>query len=142
MHVSEATNTRRKAIVRTRITTRDGFTLIEVMIVIVIIGILASMAMATWQNRKTEAIVAGMKSDLRNLAAAEEAYYVDNKTYASDVDDLAFRSSPEVVLTLQADEDGWTARATHPATARECGLFVGAIAPLSPARGEGIVWCE
>ena len=127
---------------RTRITAKDGFTLIELMIVIVIIGVLASMAISTWQNRKADAIIAGMKSDLRNLAAAEEAYLVDNTTYTSDTDDLAFRLSPQVVLTLQADQKGWTARATHPATSKECGLFVGGIAPLSPARGEGIVWCE
>ena len=119
-----------------------AFTLIELMIVIVIIGILAAMAMATWQNRKEEAIIAGMKSDLRNLAAAEEAYLVDNTTYASDPDDLEFRSSPDVVLTLQADQDGWAARATHPGPAKECALFVGDISSLSPARGEGIVWCE
>lgn len=127
---------------RTRITASDGFTLIEVMIVIVIIGILASMAMATWQNRKEEAIVAGMKSDLRNIASAQESYYVDNGAYTSDTNDLEFRSSPDVVVTLQANPNGWTANTTHPTTTKECGMYVGAIAPLSPARGEGIVWCE
>ena len=132
----------RKGAMRTHITTKDGFSLIELMIVTVIIGILASMVMATWRNGKTEAIIASMESDLRSLAVAEEAYLVDNMTYTSDTGDLEFRSSPDVVLTLQADLDGWTARATHPAVSKECGLFVGAIAPLSPARGEGIVWCE
>jgi type IV pilus assembly protein PilA len=128
--------------VRTRITASDGFTLIELMIVIVIIGILASMAVAAWRNQKEEAIVAGMKSDLRNLAAAQESFYVDNSTYTSDTDDLEFRSSPDVVVTLQADPNGWAANTTHPTTTRECGMYVGKIAPLSPARGEGIVWCE
>jgi prepilin-type N-terminal cleavage/methylation domain-containing protein len=142
VHFARSSHTRGKGTVRTRITGKDGFTLIELMIVIVIIGILASMAVSTWQNRKADAIIAGMKSDLRNLAVAEEAYLVDNATYTSDTDDLAFRLSPQVVLTLQADQDGWTARATHPAISKECGLFVGRIAPLSPARGEGIVWCE
>lgn len=127
---------------RTRIVGKDGFTLTELMIVIVIIGILAAMAVATWHNRKEEAIIAGMKSDLRNLASAEESYYVDNATYTSNADDLEFRSSPDVVVTLQADVDGWTAKLTHPSAAKECGMYVGAIAPLSPARGEGIVWCE
>jgi prepilin-type N-terminal cleavage/methylation domain-containing protein len=128
--------------VRTRITTRDGFTLIELMIVIVIIGILASMAVSTWQHHKEDAIIAGMKSDLRNLATAEEAYLADNATYTSDTDDLSIRLSPNVVVTLQADLTGWTAKTTHPATAKECALAIGGIAPLSPARGEGIVWCE
>ncbi len=126
----------------TRITGKDGFTLIELMVVIVIIGILASMAIATWQSRKEDAIIAGMKSDLRNLASAEEAYLSANDAYTSDTDDLDFRSSPDVVLTLQADQAGWTAKATHPATSKECAFAVGAITPLSPARGEGIVWCE
>ena len=127
---------------RTRITTRDGFTLIELMIVIVIIGILASMAVSTWQSHKEDAIVAGMKSDLRNLATAEEAYLADNAAYTSDTGDLDFRLSPNVVVTLQANPAGWTAKTTHPATAKECALAIGGIAPLSPARGEGIVWCE
>ena len=46
---------------RTRIVAREGFTLIELMIVIVIIGILAAMTLATWHNRKEEAIIAGIK---------------------------------------------------------------------------------
>jgi type IV pilus assembly protein PilA len=128
--------------VRTRIAEKDGFTLIELMIVIVIMGVLAAMAVTTWQNRKEEAIVAGMKSDLRNLASAEEAYYVDKSTYTTDTDALGIRSSPDVVLTLQADANGWTANTAHPTTTRECGMYFGKIAPLSPARGEGIVWCE
>ncbi len=142
LHFARLIKHQRKGNVRTRITGKEGFTLIELMIVIVIIGTLASMAVATWQNRKEDAIIAGMKSDLRNLAAAEEAYLADNAAYTSDTGDLEFRLSPDVVLTLQADEDGWTARATHPATSKECALAVGAIAPLSPARGEGLVWCE
>lgn len=121
---------------------RQGLTLIELMIVILIIGILASMALATWQSRKTEAIVAAMKSDLRNLAAAQEAYRTDHLAYTADAGELDFRSSPDIVLTLQADEDGWTAKASHPTSSKECALSVGDIAPLSPARGEGIVWCE
>jgi len=121
---------------------RDGFTLVELLTVIVIIGILASISLAMWHKRKEETFVASMRSDLRNLAVAEEAYFTDNASYTADLDALVFRSSPDNVLTVQADDDGWTASASHPATAIECAFYFGKISPLSPARHEGIVWCE
>ena len=62
---------------------RKGFTLIELLIVVVIIGILAAIAIPKFSNTKEKALVSGMKSDLRNLASAEEAYYADNTQYGS-----------------------------------------------------------
>src|SRR5687767_15630520 len=59
---------------------RKGFTLIELLIVVVIIGILAAIAIPKFANTKEKAVVAGMKSDLRNLVTAQEAFFADNKT--------------------------------------------------------------
>src|SRR5438874_6609265 len=53
---------------------RKGFTLIELLIVVVIIGILAAIAIPKFANTKEKAYLASMKSDLRNLVTAEEAY--------------------------------------------------------------------
>src|SRR5438034_10682723 len=55
---------------------RKGFTLIELLIVVVIIGILSAIALAKFANTKAKAYIASMKSDLRNLVTAEEAYFV------------------------------------------------------------------
>jgi len=55
---------------------RRGFTLIELLIVVVIIGVLAAIAIPKFQNTKGKANLAYLKSDLRNLATAEEAFYV------------------------------------------------------------------
>src|ERR1041385_3218307 len=62
---------------------RKGFTLIELLIVVVIIGILAAIAIPKFSNTKEKAVVAAMKSDLRNYASAEESYYSDYTSYAN-----------------------------------------------------------
>src|SRR5512143_1502564 len=61
---------------------KKGFTLIELLIVVVIIGILAAIAIPKFANSKEKAILASMKSDLRNLVTAQEAFYFDNTDYA------------------------------------------------------------
>jgi len=56
---------------------KKGFTLIELLIVVVIIGILASIAIPKFANTKDKAYLAQMKSDLRNFATYEEQYSAD-----------------------------------------------------------------
>src|SRR6266704_2444146 len=64
---------------------RKGFTLIELLIVVVIIGILAAIAIPKFANTKEKAYIASMKSDLRNLVTAEEAYFADSVKYSTSV---------------------------------------------------------
>src|SRR4029077_4547900 len=67
----------------TRTRARKGFTLIELLIVVVIIGILAAIAIPKFANTKTKAYVTAMKSDLRNLVTAEEAFFSDSTYYTT-----------------------------------------------------------
>ena len=60
---------------------RDGFTLIELLIVVVIIGILAAIAIPKFASSKEQAYLSTMKSDLRNLATAQESYQYENQAY-------------------------------------------------------------
>ena len=60
-----------------------GFTLIELLVVIAIIGILAAIAIPQFQEYRQRGYDAGARSDLRNAATAEEAYFIDNDTYVS-----------------------------------------------------------
>jgi prepilin-type N-terminal cleavage/methylation domain-containing protein len=62
---------------------RKGFSLIELLIVVVIIGILAAIAIPKFANTKEKAYIAQMKSDLKNLASAQESYFADRNTYAT-----------------------------------------------------------
>jgi type IV pilus assembly protein PilA len=62
---------------------RKGFTLIELLIVVVIIGILAAIAIPKFAATKDKAKLASVKTDLRNLMTAQEAYFSDFATYGS-----------------------------------------------------------
>ena len=122
---------------------RSGFTLIELLIVVVIIGILASIAIPKFRTTKGKSYAAAMKSDLRNLAVAQEAYQYDNGLYANNLALLSQPSSNGVVLAItHGDASGWGATATHPmADPLICAFFVGAT-PVPPATTEGSVMCN
>ena len=62
----------------------EGFTLIELLVVIIIIGILAAIAIPVFLNQRQKGYDAQAKSDLRNMATAEESYLTDNDTYRAD----------------------------------------------------------
>jgi type IV pilus assembly protein PilA len=126
---------------------QKGFTLIELLIVVVIIGILAAIAIPKFANTKEKAVLTAMRSDLRNLAAVQETYWIQNRVYyGAAIPNAAidFSPSPSVVLTMvSADAAGWSATATAPAvTAQTCAIFYGSTAPLPPATVDGAVKCS
>ena len=124
---------------------RKGFTLIELLIVVVIIGILAAIAIPKFANTKEKAYVAAMKSDLRNLATAEEAFFYDSAKYTTNVALMNnFVSSVGVVLVInQATGSGWAATTTSLyAPGRQCALFSGNANPVAPATIEGRITCQ
>ena len=119
---------------------RSGFTLIELLIVVVIVGLLAAIAIPKLSNTKERAYVTQMKSDLRNLVTAEEAYFADSIKYTTNLG-TAYRTSTGVVgPTIALTGDGWTASVSHTATTRTCAIFGGST-PLAPAVKEGEVRC-
>ena len=126
---------------------RQGFTLIELLIVVVIIGLLAAIAIPKFANTKEKAVVASMKSDLRNLASAQESYWVENRIYYNGVIPGAgfqFQVSPGVTITIvNGDDAGWSARATGvPLTTTQCVIFYGTVPPIPPATADAAVACS
>jgi prepilin-type N-terminal cleavage/methylation domain-containing protein len=129
--------------------TSAGFTLIEMLVVIVVIGILASIAVVSYGSTTEKANVAAMRSDLRNLVAAEQSYYADQTssggtgTFTRRLKDLEFSTSPGVTVRIKKNNYGWSARATHAAVKNvKCAVYQGSIKPFSPATREGEVTCS
>lgn len=133
---------------------RKGFTLIELLIVVVIIGILAAIAIPKFSSTKEKATVASMRSDLRNLATAQEAYFSDFQAYAPGIAATqasgfaAFQaSSGNVVTVVSGDATGWSATVTNPSVQGSpgtCAIAVGdAAAPGTPPANtpEGTPYC-
>lgn len=123
---------------------RDGFTLIELLIVVVIIGILASIAIPKFQSVREKAYFSTLRADLRNLANLQDVYYNDNYTYSSDAAALGYNNTEGVFINfVEADNTGWSASATHAAVPTEpCAIYHGDAAALAPANVESTVQCS
>ncbi len=127
---------------------RKGFTLIELLIVVVIIGILAAIAIPKFANTKEKAYIASMKSDLRNLITAEEAYFADSIKYSATTNCTPTAGSViycpttgNAIAALALTADGWTANITNVNTTKTCSVYIGSTA-LAPATKEGEPKCQ
>ena len=101
---------------------KKGFTLVELMVVIAIIGILVAIAfpqLAAYRNRGFN--VTSM-SDLKNMVICQEAYFADNQTYSLTTVDLSaygYVQSPGISSTVMgANNLSYSMKASHSASER------------------------
>jgi hypothetical protein len=92
---------------------------------------------------KEKAYVAAMKSDLRNLAMEQEAYFAEHGAYGTDiraVTDYAFSHGVDVQV-VTALPTGWYATAAHELTPITCSIYVGEGVPTTRASPDEF-FCE
>ena len=94
---------------------RSGFTFIELLTVMIVIGLLAGIGVPRIRNMKERSYQATLRSDLGALRTAQEAYYAENQRYATEVADLEIRLSSRVSVTIESSDPlrGWKAAARH-----------------------------
>ena len=124
----------------------SGFTLIELLIVVVIIGILGSIAIPKFSSMRTKSYIASVTADLKNFATLQEVYLSDVHTYASNTVTLDMTLSANVTITVsEATGTGWAATGTHTGLAAQyCGIYFGDAdaSAAAPAAFAGSVACN
>jgi prepilin-type N-terminal cleavage/methylation domain-containing protein len=124
---------------------RKGFTLIELLIVVVIIGILAAIAIPKFAATKDKAKLASVKTDVRNLMTAQEAYFSDYATYGTFAQLQTasnFSLSSGNTAAVGAAASGFTATITNStitSTIDQCTVQVGAGAASTL---DGVIVCS
>jgi general secretion pathway protein G len=88
-------------------TGKRGFTLIEVIIVVTLVVLLASVGLATYSNSVRRAREGVLKEDLFRMRDAIDQYYADKNKYPSSLADLVsdgyMRELPKDPITNSAD---------------------------------------
>lgn len=98
---------------RHRLTDQNGFSLVELLVVILIVGILAALGILALLNQRHKAYDAAVKTQIRKAATAEAIYNQDHGVYASenigpsDTGELVtieptMKASPDVTATANA----------------------------------------
>ena len=99
----------------------EGFSLIEVLVVILLIGILAALALPAFLGQRSKGQDTDAKSNARNLVSHLEAFHASERTYApaeaKDSDEikksgLTLGDGPGEVDITEGDEDTYTIVAT------------------------------
>ena len=94
----------------------DGFTLVELLIVISLISILAAMGLVQYRNSVLSAREATLRTDLFRMRDAIDQYYADKGKYPSGIDSLVsegyMRKVPEDPITKSSDS--WVTVAAEP----------------------------
>ena len=102
------------------LTSSKGFTLIELLIVMAVVGALLAIAIPQYSSYRKRAFDTRAQVDLRNVALAEEAYFLDYESYL-DCANLTCTNLPGirtlsngVSLAVTATATGFIGTAKHP----------------------------
>lgn len=115
-----------------------GFTLLEVLVVVVVIGILIGIALVGFSRVQERSHLATLQSDLRNYATAQALYVSEGEAYAASPAELPGYALSQSVKTLSSHHEGasrWRLSLGHEKTEWRCAMQGGptAVGPESKA---------
>lgn len=113
---------------------KKGFTLIELLVVVAIIGILASVVLASLNSARTKGSNAAVKANLSGIRAQAEILYDTASSYASICADAT------VVSALDAASTAGAGNTTSDECYNEAAGWVAEV-PLRAAEGTSVSWC-
>jgi len=119
-----------------------GFSLIELIAVLFIIGILVGLAIPRYHEYERRYYLTTMVKDLRNLATTEAAYWNITGTYSTDLRVIRYSNSPRVSISMvSADTLGWAAKANYAGDSATCAIYYGNAPVLAPATLKDVIGC-
>ena len=93
-----------------------GFTLLELLVAVGILGILVAFAIPQYNAYRRRAFIAAIKSDLKNASIVQEAYFAETETYTDSLPTLlskGYNQSSKVTISVSVLGQTYNFSATH-----------------------------
>jgi len=123
-------------------------------VAMVLLAAIAVIAISQIYTSRSRIYIAVLEADLKNLATAQETYFVSadgyfgedgESEYARNIEQLQFHPSEGVTVKLRSNRTGWTAQAAHERLKDAkvgCAIYMGDVrSPYKPSVHEGMVAC-
>lgn len=121
-----------------------GFTLIELMIVVAVIGVLATIAIPQYQNYVKKSEASSGLATLRSLVTNIDTYYAENGSFTTNVSDLGAASNMNKLgtINLTAASGASAATATFTFDGTDATLTSSDVITLSKNNSSGLWSCS
>ncbi len=91
----------------------SAFSLLELMVVVIIIGILATLSIVQFTGPKEQSLTKEAKANLKLIAAAQKIYRMETGSYVTAADETEINQRLRLMLPQKADSKNWNYKVTE-----------------------------